>query len=155
MSPSGCTHPVYRITKVMRSAERHFDVLRNEHYHALKVYVVLPESPVDYVASAHVSGRNIAVPLQDEEAMYYGDSNRRRLPGWTVKTGDFPQFTKEALRKCKTKGTLPDVLEKAKGDKVELAKALAGKTKKEVNADETNRAVVGAVWCKHKVCYVR
>merc|ERR1719295_649774 len=73
----GCTQPVYTITKVMRSTERHHDPIRDEHYHILKLYVSLPTSPMEYMASSHISGDNVAINLNDAA----DQSSRRRLTG--------------------------------------------------------------------------
>ena len=39
----------------MRSTERHYDALRGDHYHILKVHVILPLSPMDYLQEAFIS----------------------------------------------------------------------------------------------------
>ena len=39
----------------MRSTERHYDALRGDHYHILKVHVILPLSPLDYLKEAFIS----------------------------------------------------------------------------------------------------
>merc|ERR1711994_727777 len=75
IKPKGCSQPVFKITKVMRSAQQHFDPFRGEHYHILKLFVVLPKSPMDYISSADVSGRNIAMGYGGEPI-----AERRRLP---------------------------------------------------------------------------
>ena len=59
----GCNHPIYRIINVKRSQDRHFDVLRGEHYHILKLHVVLPSSPMDYMATSHVYKHGIPLPV--------------------------------------------------------------------------------------------
>ena len=51
----------------MRSTERHYDALRGDHYHILKVHVILPLSPTDYLHSASISNLD--------------HLNRRRLGG--------------------------------------------------------------------------
>ena len=61
----------------MRSMERHHDPIRNEHYHILKLYVSLPTSPMEYMASSHISGDNVAINLNDAA----DQSSRRRLTG--------------------------------------------------------------------------
>ena len=64
----------------MRSTERHHDPIRNEHYHILKLYVSLPTSPMEYMASSHISGDNVAINLNDA----VGEPSRRRLKGGGV-----------------------------------------------------------------------
>ena len=78
----GCNHPIYRIIKVMRSNERHYDPMRGEHYHILKVHVALPFSPMDYLIEAHVFQHDIPINYHEN------NPNRRRLPAVSITSAE-------------------------------------------------------------------
>merc|ERR1719385_105509 len=59
----GCFHPTYQIAKVMRSTELHHEPIRQQHYHILKLHVLLPSSPMAFMARADVRGDDIPVNL--------------------------------------------------------------------------------------------
>ena len=49
--------------KVTRSKKTYHDAVRQEHYHILKLYVMLPTSPMDYMPKANVVGNGVGVNL--------------------------------------------------------------------------------------------
>jgi len=141
----GCAHPVYKITKVMRSNERHFDVLRGEHYHVLRLYVVLPSSPMDYMSSADVSGDNIYVPLDG------GVSTHRR----GLQSGDLSyEINKECPSFKDPEDVSYEISEKgvkAKRTEGELNQITAELNQKGLKYEVKNQELMESVhWCRER-----
>ncbi len=155
---SGCVHPVYRITKVLRSTKLHFDALRNEHFHVLRLNVVLPESPSDYMATANVFGDGIKFPINGHSFSYGHDrghdhGQRRRLtftaddvlscPTVTIGRGSI-SVTNNAMHRH-TQQTVKSM----EDDTAEKAKLDAQKKPKEVpqTVAEIGKKLFDIEWC--------
>ena len=94
----GCDHPVFKVVRVVRSKQRQFEALRRQHYHVLKLFVVLPASPSDYLSTADVSGQHIPisfrVPVADQVT---SNPKRRRLALTAALVAECPAAGQAAL----------------------------------------------------------
>ena len=92
-----------------RSKKSYHDAVRQEHYHILKLYVMLPTSPMDYMPKANVVGNGVGVNLNSGPGVLAHicdvepepEQKHRRLVGLrvpSVRTVDWNRIT-DTLKK--------------------------------------------------------